>query len=82
MRRGSQTQYVPHIGLPHSIPVPSAATVNQAPMGAQAAAAEWATFMRQMSPTAAATAMVEYAISDNHADGACTYTMRNASFCW
>ena len=64
------------------MPVPSAATVNHAPMGAQAAATECATFMRQIRPTAAATAMVEYAIKDSHADGACTYTMRNASFCW
>ena len=46
------------MGLPHNMPVPSAATVNHAPMGAQAAAAACATFMRQMSPTAAATAMV------------------------
>jgi hypothetical protein len=56
--RGSQTQYAPHMGLPQSMPVPSATTVNQAPMGAQAAAAACATFMRQMSATAAATAMV------------------------
>ncbi len=46
------------MGLPHNMPVPSAATVNHAPMGAQAAAAACATFMRQMRPTAAATAMV------------------------
>jgi hypothetical protein len=38
--------------------------------------------MRQINPTAADTAMVEYAIRDNQAEGACTYTMRNASFCW
>jgi hypothetical protein len=46
------------MGLPQSMPVPKATTVNQAPSAAQDAAAACATFMRQIRPTAAATAMV------------------------
>ena len=38
-------------------PVTRVATVNQAPMGAQAAATAWASLIRQMTPTAAATAI-------------------------
>src|SRR3981081_2163317 len=89
VRRGSHSQYVPHIGSPHhapatpppdlpppgphpSPPVTSAAKVNEAPIGAQLAATACATLMRQMSPTAAAIAMVVYTMSDIHALGACT----------
>ena len=69
---GSHCQYVPHIGCPQSDPVTSAATVKDAPMGAQLAATACATLMRQIRPTAAATAMVVYTMSDSHALGACT----------
>ena len=41
-------------------------------MRAQLAATACATFIRQMSPMAAATAMVIYTMSDIHALGACT----------
>src|SRR5688572_9344768 len=70
VRRGSQTQYAPHMGLPHNMPVASVATVNHAPIGAHEAATACATFMRQMRPTAAARAMVEYTASDIVALGA------------
>ncbi len=56
--RGSQAQYVPHIGRPHSEPVTSASKVKEAPMGADAAATAWPILMRQMSAMAPATAMV------------------------
>ena len=72
VRRGSHSQYVPHIGWPHRAPVTSAAKVNEAPIGAQLAATACATLMRQISPTAAAIAMVVYTMSDIHALGACT----------
>src|SRR6266446_4001213 len=52
VKRGSHSQYVPHIGWPHSAPVTSAAKVNEAPIGAQLAATACATLMRQMSPAA------------------------------
>ena len=58
VRRGSQAQYVPHIGLPHIDPVSSASDVNDAPMGAEAAATAWATLIRQISPMPPATAML------------------------
>ncbi len=58
VRRASQTHHAPHMGLPQSEPVASAANVNQAPMGAEAAATACASLMRQTSPIAAATAMV------------------------
>lgn len=45
-------------------------------MGAQLAATACATFIRQMSPMAAATAMVVYTMRDSEALGACTYRMR------
>ena len=82
VRRGSHSQYVPHIGSPQSAPVTSAAKVNDAPIGAQLAATACATFMRQMSPIAAAIAMVVYTMRDIHALGACTYRMRKPSPCW
>ena len=72
MSLGSHCQYVPHIGCPQSDPVTSAATVKEAPMGAQLAASAWATLIRQMRPTAAATAMLVYTMRDSHALGACT----------
>jgi hypothetical protein len=55
--RGSQTQYVPHIGRPHTDPVTKASKVNDAPMGAEAAATACPTLMRQISAIAPATAM-------------------------
>ena len=58
VRRGSQAQYVPHIGRPQSEPVTRASKVNEAPIGAVAAATAWPILMRQMSPMAPATAMV------------------------
>src|ERR1700722_7575452 len=70
--RGSHCQYVPHIGWPHNDPLTSATTVKEAPIGAHAAAAACATLMRQMSPTAAETAMLVYTMRDIHALGACT----------
>src|SRR5471030_760917 len=73
VRRGSHSQYVPHIGRPHREPVTSAATVKDAPIGAQLAATACATFIRQMSPTAAVIAMVTYTMSDIQALGAWTY---------
>jgi hypothetical protein len=57
---------------PQSEPVTRAASVNDAPIAAQLAAAACATFMRQISPVAAATAMVVYTMSDIHALGAWT----------
>ncbi len=60
------------MGRPHKDPVTSAAKVNEAPIGAQLAATACATFMRQIRPMAAATAMVVYTMSDIHALGACT----------
>ena len=50
----------------------SAANVKEAPIGAQLAATACATFMRQMSPTLAATAMVTYTMRDIQALGAWT----------
>ena len=38
VNRGSQAQYVPHIGRPQRDPVTRARIVNEAPMGADAAA--------------------------------------------
>ena len=49
MSRGSQTQYVPHIGLPHSMPVTSETTVNQAPTPAQLAATAQGLSMHPLS---------------------------------
>jgi hypothetical protein len=46
------------MGLPQSIPVTSETAVNQAPIGAQLAATACATLMRQISPTAALSAIV------------------------
>src|SRR5438067_12870827 len=66
VRRGSHSQYVPHIGSPHSAPVTSAAKVNEAPIGAQLAATACATLMRQNRPTADATGMSVYTLSDIH----------------
>jgi hypothetical protein len=64
------------------MPVASEMAVKVAPAGAQAAATACATFMRQMSPTAAAVAIAMYVMSASHAPGACTYMMRNTSLCW
>ena len=50
----------------------SATAVNEAPIAAHEALTACATGMRQMSPTAAITAMVLYTISDSQAAGACT----------
>ena len=47
MRRASQTQKVPHIGLPQRLPVTSAIAVNAAPIGAAARAATSASGWRQ-----------------------------------
>ena len=81
MTRGSHAQYVPHVGWPQIMPVPSATAVNVAPAGAQAAATACATLMRQMSPMAAATAIQVYVISESQAVGTCTYMMRTVSLC-
>src|SRR5580704_1225927 len=62
--RGSQAQYVPHIGRPHSEPVTKAASVKEAPIGAEAAATACPTFMRQISATALAAAMTVYTVKD------------------
>ena len=55
--RASQTQYVPHIGLPHSEPVTRARKVNDAPTGALATATTSASFIRQTRATALAPAI-------------------------
>src|SRR5581483_9288532 len=72
VRRGSHSQYVPHIGAPHKEPVTRAHSVKDAPIGAQLAATACETFMRQIKPIAAETAIVVYTINDIHAVGACT----------
>ena len=59
VRRASHTHQVPHIGLPQIEPVARAQKVNQAPIGADAAATACASFIRQMSPMPAAIAMFE-----------------------
>src|SRR2546430_12990284 len=71
VRRGSHSQYVPHIGSPHTAPVTSAAKVHEAPIGAQLAATASATSMRPIRPPAAATALVGYTLSHIHALGPC-----------
>jgi hypothetical protein len=68
--------------LPQIEPVASARNVNDAPMGAQAAAAACASLMRQIMPMPAATAMTTYTNMDIQALGAWTYRMRKASPCW
>ena len=55
--RASHTQYVPHIGLPHSEPVTRARNVNEAPTGALAIATTSASFIRQIRATALAPAI-------------------------
>src|SRR5450631_4171469 len=55
--RGSHAQYVPHIGRPQSDPVTNANNVNDAPIGADAAATAWPILIRQTSAMAPATAM-------------------------
>src|SRR5271167_2010520 len=58
VNRGSQAQYVPHIGRPHNEPVTSASNVKEALIGAVAAATACPILMRQISPIAPATDMV------------------------
>src|SRR5215204_5354724 len=65
----SHTQYVPHMGLPHSMPVTNAAAVNEAPSGAQLAATTSASFIFHTKLITAAPAMTMYTNSDIHADG-------------
>ena len=47
MSRPSHTQYVPHIGRPHSDPVISANAVNNAPSGAACFAADESSIVQQ-----------------------------------
>ena len=70
------------MGLPQIEPVASARNVNEAPIGAQAAAAPWASLIRQIRPMPAATAMTTYVNIDIQALGAWTYRIRKPSPCW
>ena len=54
VRRGSQSHHVPHIGLPHRLPVSRVIAVKAAPIGAQAIASTSHSLIRQTS------AMAEY----------------------
>ena len=60
----------------------SARNVNEAPIGAHAAATASATLMRQTRPTAAAAAIAAYTRSDSQALGTWTKMIRYASPCW
>ena len=58
MRRASQTQNVPHIGLPQTLPVNRATAVKVAPIGAAARAATSASGWRQTRLITLATAII------------------------
>src|SRR3990172_10863824 len=57
VRRASHTHHVPHMGLPHSEPVTKVKKVKEAPMTAEAEATLSATFIFQINPIAAETAI-------------------------
>ena len=57
VKRASHTHQVPHMGFPQSEPVTRAMTVNEAPIGAVARAATWASAWRQMRAAALAAAI-------------------------
>ena len=82
MSRASHTHQAPHIGLPQSEPVSSAKAVNDAPMGAQAAANTSASLTFHTSATAPAPAMSMYTNMDIHAAGTWINMMRTVSPCW
>ena len=71
VRRASQTQYVPQVGLPQRAPVHKASTVNNAPVGAMARATKDASFALKAQPIAAQNAMARYSTMETHAAGTC-----------
>ena len=80
--RASQTQQVPHIGLPQSEPVTRQRSVKAAPIGAAAFAATSASGWRQTSVPSAATLISAQQNMASHGAGTWMNMILTVAPCW